>query len=288
MISVAYLIAWPVLLAVLFSAPLPMWVHAAAYALLIYVSLALVVIEHNHMHLRIWRRRGLNRVTDTWLSMATGHACHVFHATHNGNHHRYHHGLLDVARTYRFRSGDTNHLLGYLMHPAQALGVLWPLIHQWQVRLRVRAPAVHRYYQRQWGWAMGLHAVLIAIDPLAWSLYVLIPQLLALHWLLGANYLQHAHADGSSRLQFARNFTGGVNLLFFNIGYHTAHHLHPRVHWKALPQYHQRYAPRLHAQLIETSLLRYVLLTLSLGMVWPRMASRPLNPEQASASKPTI
>lgn len=276
MLSLACLLAWPALLALLYGGSLEGWTHGMAYALLIYLSLALVVIEHNHMHLRIWRRRGLNRATDTLLSMFTGHACHVFHATHNANHHRHHHGPQDAARTYRFRHGDTNHLAGYLLHPAQALGVLWPLIHQWHARLKLRAPAAQRYYQRQWLWVIGFQAVLAAIDMRAWGLYVLLPQMLALHWLLGANYLQHAHADGHSRLQFARNFTGGVNYLFFNIGYHTAHHLHPKVHWSELPAWHQRYAPGLHARLTETSLLRYVLVTLTLGMVWPRVASRSL------------
>ncbi|WP_423456791.1 fatty acid desaturase family protein [Ottowia sp. VDI28] len=274
--SVVCLLAWPMLLALLYGGWLGEWAHGVAYALLIYLSLALVVIEHNHMHLRIWRRRGLNRATDTLLSMFTGHACHVFHATHNANHHRYHHGPLDAARTYRFAQGDTNHLAGYLLHPAQALGVLWPLIRHWHARLKARAPAVQRYYQRQWLWVIIFHTVLAAINPLAWGLYVLLPQMLALHWLLGANYLQHAHADGHSRLQFARNFTGGVNHLFFNIGYHTAHHLHPKVHWSELPAWHQRYAPQLHTRLTESSLLRYVLVTLTIGMLRPGAASLTL------------
>jgi len=276
LLSLACLVTWPALLALLYGQALDGWAHGLAYALLIYLNLALVVIEHNHMHLRIWRRRGLNRITDTLLSMFTGHACHVFHATHNANHHRHHHGPLDAARTYRFKQGDTNHLAGYLLHPAQAIGVLWPLIHRWHARLKARAPAVQRYYRRQWLWVIGFQAMLAAIDARAWGLYVLLPQMLALHWLLGANYLQHAHTDGHSSLQFARNFTGGVNRLFFNIGYHTAHHLHPKVHWSELAEWHQRYVPRLHARLTETSLLRYVLVTLTLGMVWPRVASRTL------------
>ncbi|MBH1963908.1 MAG: fatty acid desaturase [Comamonadaceae bacterium] len=282
--STAYLLAWPALLALLYSGRLSLLGQGLAYALLIYLSLALVVIEHNHMHLRIWRRRGLNRLTDTLLSMFTGHACHVFHATHNANHHRHHHGPKDAARTYRFRFGDTNHLAGYLLHPAQTLCILWPLIRDWHARLRVRAPAVHRYYLRQWLWVAGFHVLLVALNPVAWCLYVLLPQALALHWLLGANYLQHAHADGHSRLQFARNFTGGVNRLFFNIGYHTAHHLHPKAHWNDLPEYHLHYASQLHPSLVETSLTRYTLVTLTLGMVWPRLASRTRMAEKPSAN----
>lgn len=222
--SVLCIALWPLCVAALYTGRLPGWALGLVLGLLIYLSLALPVIEHNHMHLRLWRTHRLNRLTDTLLSALQGRPVFLFHPAHNANHHRYHHGPRDAARTYRFAGGDTNHLWGYLLHPLQAVGVLWPLFGAWLARLTARAPAVRRYYLRQIAWAVAFTALMIAIDPAAWLKFVLLPQLLGLHWLLGANYLQHAHADGRSRLQFARNFTGGVNRWFFNIGYHTAHH----------------------------------------------------------------
>ena len=222
--SVLCIALWPLCVAALYTGRLPGWALGLVLGLLIYLSLALPVIEHNHMHLRLWRTHRLNRLTDTLLSALQGRPVFLFHPAHNANHHRYHHGPRDAARTYRFAGGDTNHLWGYLLHPLQAVGVLWPLFGAWLARLTARAPAVRRYYLRQIAWAVAFTALMIATDPAAWLKFVLLPQLLGLHWLLGANYLQHAHADGRSRLQFARNFTGGVNRWFFNIGYHTAHH----------------------------------------------------------------
>lgn len=222
--SVLCIALWPLCVAALYTGRLPGWALGLVLGLLIYLSLALPVIEHNHMHLRLWRTHRLNRLTDTLLSALQGRPVFLFHPAHNANHHRYHHGPRDAARTYRFAGGDTNHLWGYLLHPLQAVGVLWPLFGAWLARLTARAPAVRRYYLRQIAWAVAFTALMIATDAAAWLKFVLLPQLLGLHWLLGANYLQHAHADGRSRLQFARNFTGGVNRWFFNIGYHTAHH----------------------------------------------------------------
>ena len=222
--SVLCIALWPLCVAALYTGRLPGWALGLVLGLLIYLSLALPVIEHNHMHLRLWRTHRLNRLTDTLLSALQGRPVFLFHPAHNANHHRHHHGPRDAARTYRFAGGDTNHLWGYLLHPLQAVGVLWPLFGAWLARLTARAPAVRRYYLRQIAWAVAFTALMIATDPAAWLKFVLLPQLLGLHWLLGANYLQHAHADGRSRLQFARNFTGGVNRWFFNIGYHTAHH----------------------------------------------------------------
>lgn len=56
-------------------------------------------------------------------------------------------------------------------------------------------------------------------------LFVIVPQLHGLHWLLATNYLQHAHADGRPlsraqrntpgiELNYARNFEGLVNPCF--------------------------------------------------------------------------
>ena len=274
--SVLCIALWPLCVAALYTGRLPGWALALALGLLIYLSLALPVIEHNHMHLRLWRKRRLNRLTDTLLSALQGRPVFLFHPAHNANHHRYHHGPRDAARTYRFAGGDTNHLWGYLLHPLQAVGVLWPLFGAWLARLTARAPAVRRYYLRQIAWAVAFTALMIATDPAAWLKFVLLPQLSGLHWLLGANYLQHAHADGRSRLQFARNFTGGVNRWFFNIGYHTAHHLQPRLHWSALPAAHQRIASQIHPRLTERSLLRYALVTLVGGLIWRGARSHSL------------
>jgi fatty acid desaturase len=78
---------------------------------------------------------------------------------------------------------------------------------------------------------------------------VLAPQLHGLHWLLGANYLQHAgaqpglgpEASSGENIDYSRNFTGWINLIWFNIGYHTAHHENGRIHWSDLPQQHRSY-----------------------------------------------
>lgn len=269
---------WPLLAGLLFAGAVQGGLRVAAYAALLYLSLALVVVEHNHMHLRMWHSRRLNRLTDTALGLITGHPTFVFYPTHNSNHHRHHHGEQDVARTYRFSGGDTNHLWGYLMHPCQALAVLWPVVTAWLARLRRRSPNVYRYYLCQWAGLLAVSAALAVWDFKAWLLFVLLPQALGLHWLLGANYLQHAHANGDSKWHSARNFLGSVNPLFFNIGFHTVHHRQPRLHWSALPQAHAQCADQIDPRLMEPSLLRYAFFTLALGPLSPRWRSQSLRP----------
>ena len=92
--SVAYLAAQPALAAW-------QWVHGLSwplYGLMLFLTLGVGVIHHNHAHRRLWRGRRANRATDFWLTLLQGHPTFVFHAAHNANHHRYVHGPRDAAR----------------------------------------------------------------------------------------------------------------------------------------------------------------------------------------------
>ena len=282
--SLAYLVALPSLAAW-------QWVHGfwwPLYGAMLFLTLGVGVIHHNHTHRRMWRGRWANRLTDFAITLLQGHPTFVFWPAHVANHHRHRHGAQDVARTYRFRGGDTNHLSGYLLHPLQAVCVLYPTILGWLAALRRRSPGAFRYCLAQYGLWLGAWALLLAIDWRKALLFVIVPQLHGLHWLLATNYLQHAHADGragaggdtpGSALNYARNFEGLVNPLLFNIGLHTAHHENPHAHWSELTRLHsEHYRARVAPALSEGGLAPYMLRVFVLGAVVPRFRSRTLMP----------
>ena len=254
------------------------------YALLLFLTLGVGVIHHNHTHLRLWRGRLANRFTDFYITLLQGHPTFVFWPAHVANHHRHRHGPQDLARTYRFWRGDSNDLLGYLLHPLQAICVLYPLFVRWLAGLKRGHSGAFGYCMAQYALWLGSWTLLLALDWRRALLYVIVPQLHGLHWLLATNYLQHAHADpgapgdtGGRALDYARNFEGLVNPLLFNIGLHTAHHEHPHAHWSELTALHrERYRARVHPALNERGLLRYMGRVFVLGALWPRFRSRSL------------
>jgi fatty acid desaturase len=284
--SLAYLAALPALATW-------QWVHGFSwplYAVMLFLTLGVGVIHHNHAHLRMWRNRRVNRLTDFWLTLLQGHPTFVFWPAHVANHHRHRHGPKDAARTYRF-GGDTNHLAGYLLHPLQAVGVLYPLFIAWIGRLRRHWPGAWRYCMAQYALWLGSWAGLLALDWQKALLFVIVPQLHGLHWLLATNYLQHAHADGRPRakgasLNYARNFEGLVNPLLFNIGLHTAHHEHSHAHWSELSRLHREHCrARVDPALNERGLVPYMARVFVLGALVPRFRSRSLmSSEPASHS----
>jgi len=281
--SLVYLAALPALAAW-------QWRHGfwwPAYALMLFLTLGIGVIHHNHTHQRMWRGRLANRLTDFGITLLQGHPTFVFWPAHVANHHRHRHGPQDVARTYRF-GGDTNHLAGYLLHPLQAGWVLYPLFLAWLGKLHRNGSGAFRYCMGQYAVWLGSWALLLAIDWRRALLFVIVPQLHGLHWLLATNYLQHAHADGRAGasgdtpgrgLNYARNFEGWVNPLLFNIGLHTAHHENPHAHWSELSKLHrERYRDRVDPALNERGLVPYMLRVFVLGAFVPRFRSRPLMP----------
>lgn len=288
--SVAYMLALPLLV-------WWQWAHGfhwLLYGLTLFLTLGTGVIHHNHTHQRMWHGRRTNRLTDYWLTLLQGHPTFVFWPAHVGNHHRFRHGPRDIARTYRPEfGGDTNHLWGYLIHPLQAGVVLYPLFLRWLGRLRRHSPGAFRYCMGQYALWLGSWAWLLALDWKKALLFVIVPQLHGLHWLLATNYLQHAHADGrpltraqrqatDQALNYARNFEGWVNPLLFNIGLHTAHHEHPQAHWSQLTRLHaDHYSARVAPALSERGLLPYMGRVFVLGLFWPAARTRPQMPADA-------
>lgn len=277
--SLAYLLLWPALALYQWHYGFVLWL----YLTMLFLSIGIGVIHHNHGHLPLWHSRRLNRATDLCITALQGHPSFAFEAAHVGNHHRHRHGAQDVARTYRF-GGDTNDLRGWILHPLQAVTVVYPLLIEWLRRLRTRSAAKFRWCMLQYAIWLGSWLILLVIDPLKAFVFVIGPQLFGLHWLLAANYLQHAHADGTSDINYARNFEGAVNHLLFNIGLHTAHHEQATTHWSALPSVHRNLIADMDRRLIEADFFVYIGRVFVLGSFIARYRSQSLMPAQAATS----
>jgi len=238
------------------------------YPLMLYLGVGLAVVQHNHTHLKMWRVYTLNRLTELWLSALQGSPCFVFYPTHIAEHHKHHGSPEDLTAPVHFGGHHTS-LRGYLLHPFQALYAQRSLISAYLTR-RVRRGDLWPLAELMviaCGWV-----TLLSIDWRMFILLVLLPQLHSAHWLLGANYLQHAHPSpravgdvGQEPLTHIRNFTGWMNFFWFNIGYHSAHHQNGKLHWSELPTCHQQLEAELPQDLIVPSMAGYMIKTYLLG-----------------------
>jgi fatty acid desaturase len=254
-----------VLLGVPYAVELPgAWV-APFLAICGVLSLSSWAIIHNHIHVRTFRARWLNQAGMMLASLTVGIPATGLVLTHNMNHHVHIGGEADWSRPAN--AGDGWGGLRLLRYAA-----VTP-VRMARGRAAVGAPklpaALHRQRSRERWLLYSLVACALVLQPATFLCFTL-PVWIA-GWLifLGINLMQHDACEPGSDTAHSRDFTGPViNFLFFNGGYHTAHHDRPGLHWSELPAEHARLARRARPDLETPSLLGYVVRAYLVPRAW--------------------
>lgn len=268
-------VAYMVFTTALFAA---LWVTGSMnpflYGLYLFMSVSVTVIAHNHNHLPIWKKKSLNAFTDYWLTVFYGFPAFAWIPTHNLNHHNLNNKEGDYTITYRLT--EHNHLLMLLFYPTMS-----SYYQQKPIRDYLKQ---HWHTDRRKFWfCFSQYAVLalwIAVGfILDWQkalLYIVIPQQFGLFAVLVFNYVQHVHADEESELNHSRNFTGFLNKMLFNNGFHTMHHERAGLHWSKTPEAHAKIAGGINPVLNERSFWWYIIRVYFLGAIFPRFRTRSM------------
>jgi beta-carotene hydroxylase len=270
--TLLWMLVTPVTLVVLWRSPeLSWWLYGA----FLYLSIAAAIVAHNHNHVRTWKNRFLNHVTDVWISLFYGLPIFVWIPTHNKNHHRFNNTEPDDTHTWRF--WESNSLFTLLVYPA--------------ISGFFQQPSIVRYFKglhstdRRQFWACVSQMVclvtwVVAAFVIDWRkalIFVVIPQQVSLTSVLIFNYLQHVHADEEDEWNHSRNMTGWLlNALFFNNGYHTVHHHQPGLHWSLTPAAHRKIEHEIDPSLNEPSLPVYLVRTYILAPFIPSLRRRSM------------
>lgn len=227
------------------------WVAVSAWACFI-----ASIVGHNHLHCAVFGRPAANIAFNVALSLARGHTASGIVVPHNFNHHP-----LALRDDDWIRPALAGHGLGWVR---LARYVLRASVNMLVQRLGAGAPALPASQRRSLvieklalaAWIAGL----LGSDWRVFALFDLVPWGIGLALLVGVNLLQHDRCDPDRPCGESRNFTGAFgNWLFFNNGFHTAHHLEPGLHWSRLPQRHAALRDQLPAaDLEQRSILRYL------------------------------
>jgi fatty acid desaturase len=107
-----------------------------------------------------------------------------------------------------------------------------------------------------------------------WFFSLIFPAICSASLIMVFNYIQHVHADAWSEHDHSRNFTSPVfNFLFFNTGYHTAHHEHPGLHWSLLPAAHHKLSADINPLLNERSVCWFMFRQYVLASFFPALGT---------------
>ncbi len=240
----------------------------------LFLSVAVTVIAHNHNHLPIFKKKGLNNIVDYWLTIFYGFPAFAWVPTHNMNHHNLNNKEGDYTLTYRLT--EHNHLLMILFYPSMSSYYQQKPIRDFLKNLWAK--------NRRGFWLCFMQYVALAawivggllLDWQKAILYIIIPQQVGLFAVLVFNYVQHVHADEESAVDHSRNFVGFLNVMLFNNGYHTVHHDKAGSHWSKAPELHAAVAHKINPVLIERSFWWYIVRNYFLGAFIPKMRTKSL------------
>ncbi len=257
-----------------------------------YLAIACGTISHNHNHRATFRSKQMNHFFSHVLTIFYGYPTLMWVPTHNLNHHRFVNRPGDATATWRYTN---KHSIWVALAYPFVSGYFQSFpIRQYIARVKDRKPKLYariRFQYAIWiGTYVGLgalaaflyHSQQTGLGLYLWFFSVILPAILSSTVIMYFNFIQHVHTDAWSEHDHSRNFVGGwFNFLFFNNGYHTAHHDNPAMHWSELPAEHRRIASTINSKLNERNLLWFMFRQYLLTPVFPGLGTKQIGESPA-------
>lgn len=205
-----------------------------------------IAVAHSHFHVRTFRSALLNRLFEFVFFYQSGMPSYGWQLNHNIGHHQ-HFLQQDVGAPYRDEY--------YWLEPDGSVTPPWRYLLRTvalSYAYMMRNGRLRPDYLRKLAVVMLLHAVVLAAlfahDPLG-ALICFVSVIVA-NMFVNAWFSYSHHAGLSLKDRYGASYSNLSrleNLLTFNTGYHTAHHVRASVHWYELPTFHTSIAARVPA-----------------------------------------
>jgi len=257
-----------------------MWlgVNPFMYTWYLFMAVTVAVMTHNHNHLPIWRSKTLNLFTDWWLTVFYGFPIFAWIPTHNKNHHRFNNSEGDDSITYRV--SEKNNFLTLISYPTVSGYYQQKAIFGYLKDLKANNKEKFWICISQYVVLVLWIAAALLIDWEKALLFVIIPQQVSLFSVLIFNYVQHVHTNEESEWNHSRNYTGFLNFLLFNNGYHTIHHHRAGLHWNKVPEAHKEIEKNIDPILLERSFWWYIIRSYFLSIFIPKFRTNSMRLER--------
>jgi len=253
-------------------------VNPFIYTWFLFMSVAVAVMTHNHNHLPMWRSKTLNVLTDWWLTVFYGFPIFAWIPTHNKNHHRFNNREGDDSITYRV--SEKNNFFTLISYPTISGYYQQKAIMVYLKEMKANNKEKFWISISQYTVLVLWIAAALIIDWEKALLFVIIPQQVSLFSVLIFNYVQHVHADEESEWNHSRNFTGLLNFMLFNNGYHTIHHQKAGLHWNKAAKAHNEIENNIDPILLERSFWWYIVRSYFLSVIIPKFRTNSMRLER--------
>lgn len=257
---------WPVFVTVfIFSLQilglfLPVLFTIVLALLILYVCGSTAAFQHHHGHCAVFHNKRSNEVLDSIMSLQTGITPYAWVLHHNIGHHGNYMNQYPIKGEEILDASNWTREDGSVMNR-------WEYVWYNRVRMHERCSEVGQKAQKIFhkyiffrrinfvltalflglGFAVGSWFGLLS----ALILFVAIPQFIVL-FVFETTYDHHSGLFTENKYEASRNILGSFyNFSRLNLGYHTAHHVKPGLHWSDLPEYHATIQEEIPEELID-------------------------------------
>lgn len=197
--------------------------------------------NHHHQHVNVFEQSVLNRGLELVYALQTGITSNAWVLHHSLGHHVHYLDQKKDESRWQREDGTTMRELEYSLDVA---ATAYP--RAWEVARRY--PKQRRVFLAMAIVTAAVLAALLVARPLAALFVFVVPMAISLVFTAWATYSHHAGKSTESHFVACNNILHrGYNLLTGNLGYHTAHHYKPGVHWSRLPELHATIAHKIPA-----------------------------------------
>ncbi len=231
--------------------------------------------NHHHQHVTTFHSAWLNRALEQVYALITGIGSNAWVLHHSLGHHM---NYLDQTKDesgWRDRHGNT---MGWLKYTAWNGLVALP--RAWRVGKQY--PKLRVAFLGSIVFILSLLTALFVWRPLPTLFVFVLPMMISFFGTVYATYAHHAGKSTDSHFVASNNtIHRGYNVFTGNLGYHTAHHYRPHLHWSKLPALHAEIEAKIATDCFIPAVLPYTLADPFLPNP-PRTISMPAQPGSIS------
>lgn len=219
------------------------WPLVVAWAALtVPAKVCIAAWNHHHQHVPFFRSNICNRLIEIVFGLQTGAVSNVWVLHHNFGHHDNYMDQQKDESAWRASDGRVYSTNEYT----------WKLAvtgYYCAFKNGGAHPGIRRVFVFMTLLHVALIAALLVINPFNALAIFVIPMLISFVMTCRHTYDHHAGCSEEDEYAASNNITHRwYNILTGNLGYHTAHHLRPGLHWSKLPEFHARIADKIPAE----------------------------------------
>lgn len=222
-----------------------LFIVAVVVAALIPFQVSASALNHNHHHCPTFRWGWMNRVYECVLFLQTGASPFTWTLHHNIGHHE---RFMDQTRDTSPWKKPNGEAMSRTWYCLRNTAMMYP--QAWIVGLD--HPKLFFRFLTFLGVSSLLLGAFILGSPLKACLVFVVPMTLMLFILVDATYGHHTGLDTKDPYAATHNILDpAYNFCAWNLGYHTAHHLRPGLHWTNLPDAHRKISKKIPGELVK-------------------------------------